>query len=214
LIGFLGGTGPEGRGLALRLALAGEAVFIGSRDEARAAAAAQKIVSKVGGVLIESGTNLAAAERADTVFVTVPYLAQRETLEAVRCPLAGKIVVNTVSPLTVVAGVTRALPVPDGSAALEAQSVLPESSVVAAFHTLSAWLLLRPDRDLDCDVVVCGDDHDARAKIMALADRIAGVRAVDGGGLVHAAHLENFVALMLDVNRRYKAHSSLRLTGL
>ena len=138
MIGFLGGTGPEGRGLALRLALAGEDVIIGSRDGSRAAAAAEEVAGLASGAVVEGALNEETAARADVVFIAVPYSVQRPTIEPLAGHLAGKVVVGVTVPVRFSKGAASIQPVPDGSAALEIQALLPKSMVVAAFQTISA----------------------------------------------------------------------------
>ena len=214
MIGFLGGTGPEGRGLALRLALAGEGVIIGSRDGGRATAAADEVAGLAPGAVVEGALNEDAAARADVVFVAVPYSAQRSTIEPMAGHLAGKVVVGVTVPVRFSKGAASIQPVPDGSAALEIQALLPDSRVVAAFQTISAHDLLDPNKRVDSDVVVCSNDEDARAQVMDLSGRIDGIRAVDGGGLANAAYVEGMTALILNLNRRYKARAAFRITGI
>ena len=214
MIGFLGGTGPEGRGLALRLALAGEGVIIGSRDGGRATAAADEVAGLAPGAVVEGALNEDAAARADVVFVAVPYSAQRSTIEPMAGHLAGKVVVGVTVPVRFSKGAASIQPVPDGSAALEIQALLPDSRVVAAFQTISAHDLLDPNKRVDSDVVICSNDEDARAQVMDLSGRIDGIRAVDGGGLANAAYVEGMTALILNLNRRYKARAAFRITGI
>ena len=214
LLGFIGGTGPEGRGLALRMAIAGERVLIGSRDVGRAVQAVESISSQVPAGLIRGALNIEVAREADLVFVAVPYAAQRETLEELREPLAGKIVVDLVVPLSFVEGAARGISVPEGSAALQAQSILERSTVVAAFHSTSAHDLLIPGKSLDSDVVVCADDDYARGVVMGLAEKIEGIRAVDGGGLENARYVEGLTVLLININRIYKARSSIKIGGI
>ena len=214
MIGFIGGTGPEGRGLAVRFALAGEQVLIGSRDSARAAAAAARVLALAPGAAVSGGTNEEVAQKCGPAFVTVPYSAHKETLSALSGRLSGKVVVDVVAPIAVDRGVARAVSVPEGSAALEAKAVLPGATIVAAFQTVSAHDLLEPNRAIDSDVVVCSDDPGARGLVMDLAEKIAGIRAVDGGGLVNAGYVENFTALLLNINRSYKARSAIRIVGI
>ena len=214
MLGLIGGTGPEGRGLGLRFALAGEDVLIGSRDAERAEQAASTIRShdvkgSVGGAL-----NVDVARRAGTILVAVPYEGHRGTLTALRKELAGKLVIDVVAPLVVDRGRARAVSVEEGSAALQAQAILRGSTVAAAFQTISARDLLAPDRSIDSDVVVCADDTDAKAIVMELVEKIDALRAVDGGGLENARYVEDFTALLLNINRIYKAHSSLRIVGV
>jgi hypothetical protein len=214
VIGFIGGTGPEGKGLALRLALAGEEVLIGSRDESRASEAAKELADLAPDASIGGGLNDDVATRSDIVFVSVPYEGQRPTLEALRDQLSGKIVVDVVSPMAFSKGVARAVPVPEGSAALEAKALLPESTIVAAFQTISAVDLVKTDKPVESDVVVCGQGREARETVMALAEKIPGVRAVDGGGLSNAGYVENLTPLLVNINRRYKAHSAIKIVGI
>ena len=220
-VGFLGGTGPEGRGLALRLAMAGHRVLIGSRDAGRARAAAAGVaelasssVAGTGPIIITGGLNPDVAATADVVFVAVPYDGHRETLQALKDHLAGKIVVDVVAPLAFSKGRARAVAVQDGSAAQEARAVLPGARVVSAFQTISAQDLLVPDKAIDSDVVVCADDEPAKRTVMDLAAKIEGVRAVDGGGLENARYVEDFTALLLNINRIYKAHSAIKIVGI
>lgn len=214
MIGILGGTGPEGRGLALRFALADRPVIVGSRDAARAKDAARWIADRTHGASVHSGLNEDAAEKADTVFVAVPYSAQAQTLRPLRAPLAGKIVVTTVVPLRFQRGRVGVRSLDSGSAALEAKYALPDSRVVAAFQTISAHDLLDPTRHLDSDVIVCSDDHGARCAVAALAEEIPGIRAVDGGSLDNAVYVEHITALLLNVNRIYDARAAIRITGI
>lgn len=214
MIGILGGTGPEGRGLALRFALAGRTVIVGSRDAARAKDAACWIADRAHGASVQSGRNEDAAEKADTVFVAVPYSAQAQTLLPLRASLAGKIVVTTVVPLRFQRGRVSIRSLDSGSAALEAKDVLPDSRVAAAFQTISAHDLLDPTHHLESDVIVCSDDHGVRRAIAALAEEIPGIRAVDGGSLDNAVHVEHITALLLNINRIYDARAAIRITGI
>ena len=214
VIGFIGGTGPEGRGLALRFALAGEEVLIGSRDESRAADAASELSALAAGRSIGGGLNDDVAARSDIVFVVVPYSGHKPTLESLRERLEGKIVVDVVAPMEFGKGGARATPVPEGSAALQAKAILPESIIAAAFQTISARDLMDTDHPVDSDVVVCGQSREARETIMALAEKVPGVRAVDGGGLSNAGYVENLTPLLVNINRRYKAHSAIKIVGI
>ena len=203
MIGFIGGTGPEGRGLALRFCMAGEQVLIGSRDPDRARQAASDVQANTDNGKVSGTSNEEVAQRSDTIFIAVPYLAQRPTLTDLMDSLDGKIIVSVVAPLSFSKGVASALPVPDGSAALETKALLPGSTVAAAFQTISAHDLLEANKPLDSDVIV-----------MDLAGKIAGVRAVDGGGLANAGYVETLTPLLLNLNRRYKARSAIRITGI
>lgn len=214
MIGFIGGTGPEGRGLALRFALSGERVLIGSRDAGRAQEAADSVRRLASSVAIDGALNAAVAAQSDTVVIAVPYAAQKPTLQSLTAELKGKLIVNVVVPLAFSKGVARAVAVAEGSAALEAQAILPDSTHIAAFHNVSAPELLKPDKRLDTDIVVCGDDADAKRAVMRLAGAISGARGVDGGGLANAVYVENLTALLLNINRIYKAHSMIKIVGV
>lgn len=214
MIGFIGGTGPEGRGLALRFALSGEEVLIGSRDAARAQAAADSVREIAPDISIDGGLNADVAARSDMVVIAVPYSAQKPTLESLTEELRGKLIVNVVAPLAFSKGVASAVRVEAGSAALEAREIVPDATHTAAFHNVSAQELLMPDRALDTDIVVFGDDADAKRKVMDLAETIKGARGVDGGGLENARYCEDLTALLLNINRIYKAHSMIKIVGI
>ena len=214
MIGFIGGTGPEGRGLALRFALAGEDILIGSRDAERAQAAADSVREISPSISIDGGLNADIASRSEIVVVAVPYSAQRPTLEALTEELRGKLIINVVAPLTFSKGKASAIRVEAGSAALEAREIVPDATHTAAFHNVSAQELLIPDRPLDTDIVVFGDDAGAKGKVIELAETIKGARGVDGGGLENARYCEDLTALLLNINRIYKAHSMIRIVGI
>ncbi|MDE2860254.1 MAG: NADPH-dependent F420 reductase [Chloroflexota bacterium] len=214
MLGFLGGTGPEGMGLALRLGLAGEPVFIGSRDAARATAAGESLRAQGVTTDVQGGLNEEAAERADTVVVAVPFEAQRAVLVPLRERLRGKIVLDTAVALTRTGGVFELLHVEEGSAALQAQALLPGSNMVAAFQTISARDLLDAPHPVEGDVVVCADDAAAKRLVMGLAERIPALRAVDGGGLAGSRYVEGLTPLLLNVNRLYKARTAIRIVGI
>ncbi|GAA2851604.1 NADPH-dependent F420 reductase [Streptosporangium fragile] len=209
-IGILGGTGDQGKGLARRFALAGHTVLIGSRSAARAQEAAAGIDGTVRGA-----DNATVAAEADVVIVAIPWDGHRSTLESLRAELAGKIVVDCVNPLGFDKQGAYALPVEEGSAAQQAAAVLPDSRVVAAFHHVSAVLLLDPEvAEIDLDVLVLGDDREATDIVQALAGSIAGVRGVYGGRLRNAHQVEALTANLISINRRYKAHAGLRVTDV
>ena len=214
MIGILGGTGPEGKGLAYRFALAGHQVIIGSRDRDRAVEASRGVAELGPAGQVIGAVNDEVARRADPVFVTMPYSGHWETLRSVKEALMGKVVVDVVAPIAVEKGLARAISVEEGSAALEAQSVLPDSSVVAAFQTISAHDLLARDRPIDSDVLVCADGAHAKERVMRLAEEIEGVRSLDCGGLKNAVYVENLVPLLLNLNRKYKARSAIRVSGI
>ncbi|GAA1586905.1 NADPH-dependent F420 reductase [Actinomadura kijaniata] len=215
-IGILGGTGDQGKGLALRFAMAGHEVIIGSRKADRAQEAADDLRSVVAGLPVRGAENAAAATAADIVIIAVPWEGHRPTLESLRPELAGKIVVDCVNPLGFEKGKGAfALPVEEGSAAEQAAAVLTDSRVVAAFHHVSAKLLLDPSvESMDLDVLVLGNDREATDLVQALAGRIPGMRGIYGGRLHNAHQVEAFTANLISINRRYKAHAGLRVTDV
>ena len=209
-VSVLGGTGEQGRGLAQRLARAGQSVMIGSRSADRAQSIAAEIGSDVAG-----GSNEDAARFGDIVIVAVPWDGHRELLESLASDLAGKIVVDCVNPLGFDKQGAFALSVDEGSAAQQAASVLPDSSVVAAFHHISAVLLLDDSvSSIETDVLVLGDDRDATDAVQALAGRIDGIRGIYGGRLRNAGQVEAFTANLISMNRRYKVHAGVRVTDV
>ena len=213
-IAVLGGTGPQGRGLARRFAAAGLEVVIGSRSAERAESTAADLVDAVGGS-VRGSDNTGAAAAGDIVVVAVPWDGHKELLEELAEVLAGKIVVDCVNPLGFDKQGAYALPVEEGSATQQAAAILTESTVVGAFHNVSAVKLEDPDvTEVDTDVLVLGDVREATDLVRALADTIPGVRGVYGGRLRNAHQVEAFTANLISINRRHKAHSGLRITDI
>jgi len=209
-IGIIGGTGPQGRGLAVRWAVAGLRVTLGSRDAGRAAGVAADLGNGVTGA-----TNADCAAGSDVVVVTVPWDAHAPTLRELAPQLAGKVVIDSVNPLGFDKQGPYALDVPEGSAAQQAARLLPESTVTAAFHHVSAVSLsdLSID-DLDLDVLVLGEDRDATDQVIALVGLLPGMRGIYGGRLRNAHQVEALTANLIAINRRYKSHAGLRITGV
>ena len=209
-VGVLGGTGDQGRGLARRLAMSGLPVTIGSRDAARA----QGIAADLGHG-IQGASNADCAEASEVVIAAVPWDGHRELLESLRTELAGKILVDCVNPLGFDKQGAFVLEVPEGSAAQQAAGMLTESTVIGAFHNVSAQLLLDPDLEkVETDVLVLGDERSATDMIQALVDRIPGMRGIYGGRLRNAAQVEALTANLISINRRYKAHAGIRITDV
>ncbi len=211
-VAILGGTGDQGRGLGRRLAMAGNRVIIGSRNAGRAEAAAATIGSapQVTGV-----SNEDAARTADLVIAAVPWEGHADLLARLAGVLEGKIVVDCVNPLGFDHHGAYPIPVAEGSAAQQAAAVLPGSTVVGAFHHVSAVLLLDPEvATIDLDVLVLGDNRHATDLVQALAERIPGVRGVYAGRLRNCGQVEALTANLVAVNRRYKAHAGLRITDI
>ena len=207
-VGVLGGTGPQGRGLAYRLARAGQPVVIGSRAPERAEAAAAQLG-------LNGYSNLEAARRSDIVIVTVPWEGHAATLAELRDELAGKLVIDSVNPLGFDAKGAYALVPEEGSAAEQAAALLPEARVTAAFHHLSATVLTDSEIEaIPIDVMVLGENRSDTDTVQALVERIPGMRGVYAGRLRNAHQVEALVANLISVNRRYKAHAGLRITDL
>ncbi|MEE2970251.1 MAG: NADPH-dependent F420 reductase [Pseudomonadota bacterium] len=209
-IAVLGGTGAEGSGLAFRWARAGYKVIIGSRDAARAEEAA----AAVGEAGMSGADNETAARACDIAVLTVPFAAQRDTLAQVRAELKGKILIDVTVPLAP-PRVSRVQLPAEGSAAQLAQSTLGDGvKVVSAFQSVSAHHLKDPDYKIDCDVLVCGDEKEAREATITLADA-AGMTGIHAGPLANAAASEALTSVLIWINRRYKVPSAgIRITGL
>lgn len=213
-VAVLGGTGKEGSGLAARWAAHGYRVIIGSRSPERAAAKAAELNERIGADVVIGLGNLEAAEQADLVVLSVPYAAHRDTLMAVQDALDGKILVDVTVPLK--PPKVRVVHLPDGlSAAMEAQALLGEQTqVVAAFQNISAEHLVDPDHQIDCDVLVCGDNKEAKAEVIKLVEA-AGMRGFDAGALQNAIAVESLTPVLIHLNRQYKGRGAgIRITGL
>jgi NADPH-dependent F420 reductase len=212
-IGFIGGTGEEGMGLAHRFAKAGHDCIIGSRAIEKAQGAVAELHEKDAALPLTAATNEDAAASSEIVIVTTPYTAQAATLPPLATALAGKIVVSTVVPMSFEGGKAALMPVPEGSAAQQQQALLPGATVVAAFQNLSAKKLLKGGV-LEADVVICADDAAAKKQIMELAAAIEGVRGVDGGALANAQLVEGITVLLVSINRNYKTQAGIRIAGI
>jgi len=217
-IPIIGGTGALGAGLARRWAAAGRALVLGSRSAERAEEAAARIRDAVPGAEVEGAQNEEAAGRAEIVFLTVPFRAQSENLNNLRGALRpGQILVDCTVPLAAaVSGkATRSLGVWQGSAAQQAQEMVPEGvTVVSALHTVAAPVLSDPEAELGEDVLVCGDRKADKARVARLIEEIEGLRAVNAGALETARIVEQLTPLLISINSRYKTHAGVRLTGL
>lgn len=210
-IGIIGGTGKEGSGLAVRWARAGHTVTIGSRDGARGKEAAEKLSSS--GVSVSGGSNVDACD-ADVVVLSVPYAAHAETLGGVKSALAAKILLDITVPLRP-PNVRRVHLPAGGAAALEAKALLePSTRVVAGLHHVSSVHLADPDHTIDCDVLVCSDDDEARRVVIALVADL-GLKGLDAGPLANAVALEALTPVLLHLNKVYKSPGAgIRFTGL
>jgi NADPH-dependent F420 reductase len=217
-IPIVGGTGALGAGLALRWARAGVPIVIGSRSAERAEEAAARVREKVPGAEVEGLLNEEAAKKGEVVFLTVPFRAQSENLNNLRGALQpGQILVDCTVPLAAaVSGkATRSLGVWQGSAAQQAQEMVPEGvTVVAGLHTVGAPVLADLDAELDEDVPICGDRKVDKARVARLIEKIPGLRPVNAGALEMARIVEQLTPLLISINSRYKTHAGIRLTGL
>jgi len=215
MLAFLGGTGPEGKGLALRLAVAGEQTIIGSRDAARAATAAKELLLLAPGAQISGADNARAAAAADVVFLAFPYEGQRATLEVLKNELAGKAIVDVIAPMSFQRGRgASAVEVDAGSAAEEAQELLPDSLVVSAFQNISAEEPQHPDTVMDGDVIVCSDHGEPKKMVMDLVSKIPSLRPVDGGSLANSKYVEHITPMLVNINRIYKVHAGIKIVGI
>lgn len=214
-IAFIGGTGPEGLGLAMRFAKAGHMVYIGSRSEERAQEAIEKVKEKVPEGDVFGGLNREGAEKAEFVFLTVPWEAHETTLEDLADAIGDKILVDVVVPMTFdkEAG-PQPVAVEDGSAAMQARRIVAKAKVISAFHHLDGKELQKVNRPLQGDVLVAGDHKGAKKKVMELVEDIEYVRALDAGPLANARYLEELTLLLIHLNKIYKAHSGIRITGI
>ena len=214
-IAVLGGTGKEGSGLALRWADAGYRVIIGSRSAERAATAAAELNEALGGDFVAGMENAEAAARANVIVLSVPYDAQRPTLEAVRDHLDGKILVDVTVPIVPPKIRQVTLP-PGGAAVLETQEYLQDMDVqvVAAFQNVSHTHLKELGHSVDCDVLVCGDDDDAKDEVIQLVQAV-GMRGIDAGPLANAVAVESLTPMLMWINKRYGVNNAgIRVTGL
>lgn len=219
-IAVIGGTGDLGFGLVLRWAKTGEHVVIGSRIQEkaeRAVARAKEILGEA--VMIEGYENLEATKRADIVVLSVPFEAQLGILKSILPGLSkGKILIDVTVPLATAIGdkPTRVVGIWQGSAAERVKELVPEGvKIVSAFQNMSAEVLQDLDKDVDCDIIVCSDDEEAKRTVMELAEKIPGVRAIDGGPLENSRIVESITALLIGINMRYKVKGAgIRITGL
>ena len=217
-IGFIGGTGPEGLGLAMRLALADDRVLIGSRRPERAEAAAQQVrdaLAVVGRTAdAGGGVNRDVVREADVIIIVVPFDGHEATLIDLRDDIGSKIVVDAAVPLEFVNGQPGVVAVEQGSATEQAQALLPDARVVGAFHNLSARKLQALDDEMEGDVLITGDDAAAKQTVIEMVGRMPRLRPVDAGALVMSSFVEGITALILSINRRYKSNAAVQMVGI
>jgi NADPH-dependent F420 reductase len=214
-LAVVGGTGAQGFGLALRLARAGEKIVIGSRSEERARAALAKLRIELPHAHANAAENRDAAERADRILLAIPFDGLIEFLDDAAPRLAGKIVIDVIVALAFRGGVAELAPLPGALSVGElVQQRIPAARVVSAFKNVPAEILQDLSQPIRGDVVLCGEDEAARAEVAALAAKITGARAVDAGGIANARSLEAITALLVNLNRRYRARTSIAITGL
>ena len=214
-IAVIGGTGPQGKGLAYRWARHGHRVVLGSRSVERAEEAAAEITARIPEAAVSSATNAEAAAGADVVVLAVPYDGHDELVTALADQLAGKIVISCVNPLGFDKQGPYGLDLSGGSAAESAAALVPDARVVGAFHHVSAVTLWGEQEYLDHeDVLVCGDDTDAKAVAIELARAVTSRDGVDAGRLRIARQLEPWTAVLISINKRYKTRSGTAISGL
>jgi len=213
-IAVLGGTGPQGRGLARRFAQAGLAVVIGGRSAEKSARVAAELSEAVG-VTVAGTDNIGAAEQGDVVLIVVPWEGHAELLTQLKASLAGKVVVDCVNPLGFDKQGAYALEIVEGSATEQAAAILTDSTVVGAFHNISAVLLEDPGvARIETDVLVLGDERESTDLVQELANAIPGVRGVYAGRRRNAHQVEALTANLISINRRYKSHAGVRVTDI
>jgi 8-hydroxy-5-deazaflavin:NADPH oxidoreductase len=214
-VGILGGTGPAGRGLSVRLAHAGVTVTMGSRDAARAAEVVYEVRERWPALNLPiDGADNAAAATAELVVVATPWDSAVPTVRSLWEPLAGKVVVSMANALVKEGREMLALVPPRGSVAAAVQAALPESLVAAALHHLPASEMEDLESGLEADVLVCSDHPQATAATVGLVELMAGLRPLDAGSLSQASAIEAFTAVCITLNIRHKAHSTVRMLGL
>ena len=213
-IAIIGGTGPEGLGLAMRFAKSGNMVYIGSRSEERAEEAVNKVKEKLPESDVFGGLNADGAEKADFIFLTVPSDAHHDTLVQLEETIGDKILIDVVVPMLWDKDGPKAITLDEGSAAMQARAMLPQAKVISGFHHLDGSELQKVDKPLQGDVIICGDHKPAKKKVMDLVEEIEYVRALDGGGLPNSRYLEEFTVQLLQINKIYKAHTGVRVTGI
>jgi len=213
-IAIIGGTGPEGLGLAMRFTKAGHMVYIGSRSEERANEAVEKVRAKLPEGDVFGGLNAEGAEKADFVFLTVPSDAHHDTLVNLEEAIGEKVLIDVVVPMLWDKDGPKAVVVDEGSAAMQASALLQKAKVISGFHHLDGSELQKVDKPLQGDVVVVGDHKASKKKVMDLVEEIEYVRALDGGGLANSHYLEEWTVQLLQINKIYKAHAGVRITGI
>lgn len=211
-IGVLGGTGPAGQGVALRLASGGHDVVLGSRDPARAAEVATQLAPRGTGV-VTGGSNEEAAG-ADVVVVATPWDSAVATVTALKDALAGKVVISMVNALTREGRELLPLYPPRGSMAAQIAHAVPNAVVIGAFHHLPASEMQKLDSGLEADVVIFGDDATGRETVAALVADMPGLTPIIAGSMSLASAVEAFTAVCISINIRHKAHSYVKLAGL
>jgi NADPH-dependent F420 reductase len=217
-IAVIGGTGGQGLGIALRFVQAGEDVIIGSRTLDKAEAAVAKVKDLLGDVTnVKAATNPDAAREGEILIMTVPLVAQKETLLSIREGAACKPLLDATGVLESAIGgsATKCINLPEGSAAQRAQAILPEARVISAFNNIShSWFMLI-DEPIDCDCLICGDDPGAKELVTPLIEKIPGLRVIDCGGLERAGIIEKITPLLIGLNIRNKcSFGGIRITGL
>jgi NADPH-dependent F420 reductase len=215
VIGVVGGTGPQGRGLAYRFAKAGRRVVLGSRDPERAWQTAQAVLERVPNAKVSAADNADTCRQADVVVLAVPFLGHAELIESIEPLIRNKVVVSCINPLGFDRHGPFGLDVQDGSAAEEAQRIAPSAFVVGAFHHLSASNLWGDAQLLSHeDVLVCGENAAAKMAVADLARSITGRPGIDAGGIRLARQLEPLTAVLISVNKRHRVKSGIRIAGL
>lgn len=215
-IGVLGGTGPQGKGLALRFGVAGHHLLLGSRDPDRAAAAAAEVRALRPDLNLDvtGAGNEDVAAKSEIVVLAVPYDGHADTVRELAAHLAGKVVIDCVNPMIFDQAGALPVDVREGSAAEQTQALVPAARVVSAFHDVSARRLFGTNTSVNTDILVCGDDEEAKTLVVALATQVPGMRGIDAGPLRLSRELEALTTVLLAINKRYRTHAGVRITGV
>ncbi|HEV2889594.1 MAG TPA: NADPH-dependent F420 reductase [Frankiaceae bacterium] len=215
-IGVLGGTGPQGKGLGLRFAIAGHSVVLGSRSLERAKEAAEEVKAMRPDLTLDvrGATNEDAASCGPVVVLAVPYDGHRDTVTSLASALEGRIVVDCVNPMAFDKAGAMPVEVREGSAAEQTAALVPGARVVSAFHDVSARRLFGTNSSVNTDILVCGDDVEAKTLVVGLATQTPGMRGIDAGPLRLSRELEALTTVLLAINKRYKTHAGVRITGV
>lgn len=213
-IAIIGGTGPEGKGLALRFGIAGHQVILGSRDQSRAEKAAKEVTDIFSNILVTGSDNETAASKSEVVILSVPFEGLQPVSTILEPLTRGKLVISIIAPLAFSAGQMHAVNVPEGSAGELTSLLFPESNVATAFQNLSAHDLLNPTLELNGDVAICSSSGTIADEVASLVSDIPKLRPINAGPLSNSRYVEELTALLINLNKLHKAHSTIQFLGI